>query len=428
MRRISRIKSVLTLTTWICLILNPAILVSQKATNTILHIPIELTKPKSGLDINHLGKITNGLAWVVYSDRENNPTYSGMNGLNILKKVNFLELFYVVDDSNGYIHIFKNPEGAEYTETLDPKAIDYGWVKKEMMLIWKKCLLNDQEITKKVMIFNTQRTLQNAMEKGESSLVKFYQDPQRTIPSDRTSSLYQVFFVYKYYPDEQNPKSVLLGYNSDIPVTNPKDVIYGWVDYSRVVKWDHRVCILPNTAPEAIAERKQINCRATVLRDIESAEKFRDNPIIEPTAIYWNSDRFRDKYPGKYPRFPVLSDLAKSTLSSKIMKVGIMGEVQSESGSMDLLNFSQLQGQAADRINESKNINLIFVIDGTHTMESYFPKVSQALIRSMQQLKQSSNNHFRFAAVVYRDKDEPPLFELKELTENVNDIAAFLWY
>jgi hypothetical protein len=103
-----------------------------------------------------------------------------------------------------------------------------------------------------------------------------------------------------------------------------------------------------------------------------------------------------------------------------------MGEVIAAGGksSYDPEIIAKFQNMLDQQQIKQRNVNVVFVIDGTASMGPYFPAVAKAVKLSIKRL-QTSQNTFRFGAVVYRDWAEGRK-RLTELSPLGNDVATFL--
>jgi hypothetical protein len=401
-------------------------LFAQEKKIKILFVPPKYFKPHEGTDVSEAQQSTD-IYWVVYSDRPINKTYTNSTGLTAQNTMDFLDEFFVVAEQDEWIHIYKEPQGVESSDYVSDKAVDYGWVKKDLMLLWRKCLYTDKEVSKKAMVLNTEASVKNAIKKGEESMIKFYKDPQLTTLTTKESTLFQIFFIYKVFPDNVHPTSVLLGYRETISQGVASDDIWGWVDYKRITAWDHRVAILPNTDANALRDRKNSGIKATVLMDVPSATKFYNNKTVSDDMIFWNADQCRSFYIGSYMRFPVLWDVTKIKENNGIMKVGVMGEILSSQNEMEHYKYAEIKNNFNTSKAKSRNMNLIFVVDGTTSMGSYYRKMAEAIVQVMKQLEAKSKNTFKFAAVVYRDyAEEERMTEVIPLTSNASEVAGKL--
>ena len=396
--------------------------VAQAQEKEIMLIPYKYTKPYEDLNLSMEKGKKKTKPWLVFSDRKNNKSYDQPGSSVTKKTLGFLEPFVVVEENERYIHIYKDPNASS---KLSSQAIDYGWVKKENMLLWRKPLYNRKEIQKKAMILNTEEAVKRALKAKEGSIVKFFNDPTLTRKNLNLANIYSIFYIYKLYPDYNNPTAALLGTRTNINQKSVEDDIWGWVSYSKLTPWDHRVAILPNTDEKAIQERKAQNSPAYIFCDEVEAKKFKAKQSYDDQCVFWSGDNYDKKYIGHFMRSPILEDVDQIKKRKGVMKVGFIGQVEGGEITMDPKVYAKLQEAVNNLQKKTRSINIVFVIDGTTSMSHYFPKVSEAIIQCMEKLmKTEIYNRFKFAAVVYRDLNEGDrITQVIKLSSNSDEIA-----
>ena len=357
------------------------------------------------------------LVWTVFSDRSSNITYTEP-GSGIEKfALNFMDAFYVLQEKDGFLRLIQ-PELVTGDGYVKSDAKDYGWIRKEELLLWTNCLVTDNcNLDRKAMILNTIDAYREKIEDVE--FAKFYFDPMLKNATGKKSSVYKIYFVYK-----TNENSVLLGRKSKFNSTISFNTIVGWVKKSRITPWDHRLAIEPNWKDKAVSERKRKNVRLRFFDDKKAAsEYFATGDTLNDTNLLWKEFPYSsDRKIGYYPRFPILSEEDEN-----IMKVGIIDEMTSEYGFINEDSAIIAIKKIEDWAKAKKNINFVFVVDGSTSMQPYFEPVANAIENSMKELSEKTNNLFRFAAVVYRDSGEMErTIEPKSLTQNYKDVVNFL--
>lgn len=392
---------------------------SQSISGMVLEEPEKFHLPTENVDATLLGKTMSGSIWEVFSDRNNNPTYTDESGTQVKGTVDFLDAFFVVAEKNGYLHLVQDPE-IEFTGMLSPVAQDMGWVAKEKLLLWKHALVTNRgDIDKKAMILNTLASIEQNKTKQHSQIIKFYQDPKLDSETENESRLFQVFYVYKI-----TPHAILLGTKSRLSGTEYlKEDIVGWAIKSRVVAWDHRIAIEPNWDTNAANERRRNKKKAQVFKSRNNADKYKKGQTVNDRFIFWQSDSYEKRKIGDWRRFPVLGN------RNGILKIGIMGEINSASGkTIKQEEQAELQ-RGYNLIREKKRkINIVFVVDGTQSMKPYFPAISTAIKNSMEKLTDDfTKNNFNFGAVVYRDFLEGErVIESSPLDHKYQTVSNFL--
>ncbi|MCH8903501.1 MAG: VWA domain-containing protein [Bacteroidetes bacterium] len=388
--------------------------------NKVLDIPKKYKVPTASLSLVDVSNIDRspGNIWLVYSDRKYNVTYSGSSGTVKFKTIGFLESFYVVEETDKLLHIIKDSRLDR--GILSTSAVDYGWIEKQHMLLWERSLVTEQgNIDRKAMILNTLETLKGEeINENNKDLVKFCYDPNLKNKTGKESRVYEIFYIYKI-----NGSSVLLGNVSRTTTSEVlKKSIWGWVPRNRITFWDHRIALEPNWEIAAVNERKSKNRQAMFFTDKESATKYKQGIMPNANKIFWSSDSYDNRNIGDWRRFPLLKN------DNGILRTGVMGEIASSKGSIATDDFAAIQRKYNELRKNKRNINIVFVVDGTHSMQPYFKPISNAISSSMKKLALEDNpNTFRFGAVVYRDYAEGNRkIEIKELTDQYSKIAHFL--
>jgi hypothetical protein len=391
---------------------------------TVLPIPNKYYQPTTTKieDLSPTTDVRNGSYWIVYSDRENNKTYASPGGSVEKKSLNFMEELYVIGESNIYLHVAKDPDFDTRLGSFSNKFEDFGWIDKNNLLLWNNCIVSDNsKITKKAMILNTIVSAKELKEGESKNIVQFYKEPGILTKTGNESRLFNVFFIYKI--DKKN-KSYLLGKNQKI--TDKKNVtndITGWVSTNRVNTWDHRIALEPNWIDDAATERKNKNKKAMAFNDELSASNYqKDLPVSNISAI-WQADPYDKRNIGDWRRFPILQ-----SKSNGIYRIGVMGEINSSEGVISLIEGANTQRKISLKRKSRRNINIVFVVDGTSSMGPYFKPIADAITESINELKETKND-ISFGAVVYRDfKENENLCEIKKLTpkNKFKDVTNFL--
>ncbi len=388
-------------------------------TGKVLEIPEKFKVPSENVDDKVGDKFIQGATWEVFSDRPNNKTFAEADGGAIVTTLDFLEKCYVLAESGEYLHLVKDPN-LKYDGILTSSAKDMGWVNKDNLLLWMHCLVTKTgRIDKKAMVLNTVQAIKNALQGKDSKIVRFCKDPQLKVRSEYESQLFQIFYVYK-----KNATSVLLGRNSRISESSYiEEDILGWVPSNRINFWDHRIALEPNWDFEAAKERQSNRLKSEIFYSRNNAEKYQTKNQINSDSIFWNADPYDKRNIGDWRRFPILSN------KDGILKVGVMGEIQSANGqTMNQVDQAVIQRKYNLDREKRRNINIVFVIDGTSSMKKFYKPISTAVENSMSKLSSNyTKNSFRFGAVVYRDKLEGAnLTNVYKLTNKYKDVSTFL--
>jgi len=396
------------------------IIVGSVSAQQILKIPDKFQIPVNDVDVNStsMQSSQSSSSWIVFSDRSKNKTYTRKDGAE-KSVINFMDWFYVVEEDNEWVHIYKDE--FTYGTQISDKAIDFGWIKKDHLLLWQHCVVTNEKIDRKVMLLNTFSTIESG-NVSDDDVVKFYFDPEKKIGSDYESTLYQIFYIYKI---DINNNSILVGKDArSNDVTSMNKNVVGWVPYTKVTFWDHRVALEPNWESEAVRERRSKGYRAKAFEDDKSAEEYM-NGNQNAGGVYWESDPYDERNIGDWRRFPILPEIGFTTLPEGIFRAGVMGEVVSQGRNYGSVTLSEIQREYNTLRAKKRNINFVFVIDGTLSMGPYFKPVSEAISNVMKEIISENNgNVYRFGAVVYRD--EPAGSKLTDAFRLTNDYQSII--
>ena len=336
---------------------------------SILTIPEKYILPVDQIDLTAVRKKDKvaGKSWFVYADRPNVFGTNSPGSGSQIGKLSFGESYAVVDEEGLYVHLYRDPR-PDAKGYLSTQAKDFGWVHKQDLLLWEHCLVTASEgrLSRKAMLLNTLQSQPDAASIS-SGRVPFYIDPQRALPSGRSSGLFQIFFVFKF--DHTN-QAALLG-KSELFSRGGQNNIVGWVSLDRLVMWDQRVAMEPNWDPNAVAERKDKGHPTAFLVSPNDALQYQKQGTAPKERIIWDADPQGKRRIGEYRRFPVL----KGRISDNVIEAGVMGGVFSSAG-QTRGSLNHLQAKAEDivgkALKERSNIDFVFVVDGTKSMENFF--------------------------------------------------------
>lgn len=370
--------------------------------------------------------------WIVYSDRNSNSTYGNPGGNDKYKTINYLDDFYVMEERGDYLNIVKDPDLDPIRLTLSDNAEDYGWINKRNLLLWRSSIITDDAgLYKKAMTQNTIDHLQSDFRTLDAeTLVNFYYCPDLNEATGEEIRLYQIFYVFKI-----TDEAVLLGKESRLPpldASTRRQIISGWVPKSRLIMWDHRIAIEPNWMEAAVSERRSHGVKASIFQSPEDALQYRGAgktseaiPFMHEGQMTSDGGYYNQRQIGEWQRYPVYYD------DGGILKVGVMGEITTESGHINQILAAQAERETTRIAEQRRNVNIVFVMDGTNSMQPFFDPASHAIVESMQRLSNVPNrrNILRFGAVVFRDEAERKfgrLVEVKPLTEDYHSVSNWL--
>jgi hypothetical protein len=365
-------------------------------------------------------------AWVVSSDRANNPTYTEPGG-SPLKTMNFLECFYVTEERGNFLHLYKYETGIKDSrERLRDNAEDYGWAPKENLLLWMRCLEDAKKLSLKALPIITKSTLGSNLDayvKAGDNL-RLFRNPGLSVDNETTIQMFQFLFVFK-----KEGNSLLVGKGNVTFQYRIETDMLGWVSADIVQQWGDRICLEPNDMPEAVEERKLAKVKSSLFATKEQAAVWQKTGTAKVGNV-WDDDPYSDKWGAYRKRFPVL----QFDDATNVVRTGYITDIIDAKTSKAVINLDEAEKaaeEAAKQLANIRNINIVFVIDAGSGMTEYLASVTDAMRRVMDRHKEEPLNVIKYGVVVYRDyadKDcgEDLSFARKELTPNSSEVFAFV--
>jgi hypothetical protein len=372
-------------------------------------------------------------SWYVVSERNNNTVYSDENCMSAKPgfTLSFGEVVYVLEYKPGKSILVAKPGAVNASKKfIGNDETDAGWVKEESMVLSRYCIRTENNpllpddvnglYTKKVFIFNTPGTFENP---------PFYSHPSMKA-TDRIGSfdIYTIFYVYK---EEGN--KLLLGQKPEQNSLAEKNLI-GWVEKKSTSSWNHNMCLEKNWYDDAVNERSgnQISSRifsieTDALTSMSGGELF-IQPILYNEA---NDERFgfaAKRIDGNMFRSPIINTLKQDSL----YEVGFLSRGAEEIEPIEREQFFKCFRDLIDQLN---TINMVFLIDGTHSILPYKETIVQNLQDAFTHLTQitgggeeGSKIKLKYNAFIYRDDPYPKPFSTsgRRMTSNFNEIISFI--
>jgi hypothetical protein len=180
-----------------------------------------------------------------------------------------------------------------------------------------------------------------------------------------------------------------------------------------------------NFTPGAALKRKDAGVKTSIFSSTTQAKDYMAGKDIHPRFLLWNNDPYEQRKIADWRRFPILEE------QTGLYKLGVMGEIRDETGTFLLSrdDDAKVRQQHGSNAQMRRNINILFVVDGTSSMGPYFrssigPAI-RTVINRLNQMK--TNNTLRFGCVVYRDAAEGKrVTETHSLTSNGPQIATWI--
>lgn len=375
----------------------------------VKYMPKSYEKPSEIIDVNENTSSSN-LPWIVFSDRDDNYSTTVPGGSLIMKKLNFMEPFYVSKEENGYLKLIKYRAGMIRGRKINDKksAISYGWIAKSKLLLWQRSFSNQKTgyPEKAIGIINGKNPLTEA---------KFYYDTTDSILVYKTPELkdrrtkirlHEIAYVFK---KSEDGKKYLIGSDDQLVADTALKSIYGWVSADAIHNWGDRLYIT-STQPGNY-DHDDSTSRA-IKNGISGSGNFLVDPLLQPENIILRS-------------VPVLSD------NEGAYSIGIANDVYNKKDNKLLtINGAALSYQ--DYLNLRKNkgkINVVFVVDGGSAMTKYFSGMTNT-ISSFENILNDfgKGTKVSYGGVVYRGSrgcSVPGVF-VNDIKSDYRELMGFL--
>lgn len=325
----------------------------------VKYMPKAYERPAESINLNDNTSNSN-LPWVVFSDREDNYTTTAPGGSLIMKKISFMEPFYVSKEENGYLKLIKYKSGMIRGRKINDKksAISYGWIAKSKLLLWQRSFSNQKTgyAEKAIGIVNGKNALTEPkfyFDTTDSILV--YNTPE--LKDRRTKvRLHEISYIYK---KSEDGKKYLIGSDDQLVADTALKSIYGWVSAEAVHGWGDRLYI---TSAKPGADTSDDSTATAIQGGIDKGTSFIVDPLLPRENLILKS-------------VPVIAE------DGGAYAVGIAPDVYNKKDNKILtINGASLSYQDYLNLRKNKNkINVLFVVDGGSSMKKYLSGMTNTI-------------------------------------------------
>jgi len=369
--------------------------------------------------------------WIVYSDRDNNPTYAEPKpGAATKSSLRFGQHVGVWDETDDWVRLCEYESDAidRAKRSFNRDLTDYGWIEKRKLLLWQRAMIDPKTgFTMKCMAINKFETFKNNLvTAAQDDKLDLYNQPNKSTPRNGNDARLMTFlFVY----DEEGDY-YLIGKNDHISPMTVGDGLLGWVHKDVIQVWSQRMALEPNAAQGCLLYREKNGLPVMFFETEKEAMSFAMNDKTTTKLGLPYSDSFKKMKAYEY-RFPILED---AKMGARVYKTGVISKVYDDQGNevFDVdEQYAILEG--AEKLRKAKaGINILFVIDGNPVQKDYINDVISAVKQTQDELgydNAEGDYKFEYGAVVYRNESERScgnVIQKKPLTERAGDVIKFL--
>lgn len=356
--------------------------------------------------------------WRVYSDRADNPVYSSVTSNTPIGTLDFMDELVVTNFNGTRVYVKKEvSEGGRNT------CQDWGWVEIATLVLNPYAVLNEEGTTKKALTLinlGSRAKLEQLTKDIEAnkslSEYTYYDSPKLTYEIATDVEL-KIRYVLK---EIGNVK--LLSVNDKIDGLSNAERAYnvtGWINETYITNWNTRICMEPSHGeiyadeyPFAIPiflDRNHLkDFQESISKKVDTTKAIQLYPISKNRMIPYAM------------RLPVLDYLDNDDIA-----LVAPGEIEGVSINQNAIDSAKLIINELEQKRE--NINILFVLDATSSMEDYYAAVNQGVSEIITMNRNKYKKNLRFGAAIYRDyEDKERAFDISPLSGNTQDVKDFL--
>ena len=297
--------------------------------------------------------------WVVFSDRSNNATYTQPGGKTVYKMLEFNDKLRIAKITNNYALVYKEPIASTSYPRISNEAECMGWIPMDNLLLWESGIVDERGIYLKALLCINSDVEAKAYGIG-------YKNPDKAESRMNLSTGLKFYFIMKR---DNKSGMVLLATQHNMNGDSYR-VLYSWVPQESYVPWNQRTCIEPTWDHDAVRYFANNKIIARIY-DSPSLNGF-EASRVPYKLIEGAYEQYQYRMAPAALRFPILDgtdddkyECSSFTTSSGKTDVTAVGDEE-------LLKRQEV-------LKKLKIINLVIVIDGTKSMDPYFPAVEKAI-------------------------------------------------
>ena len=337
--------------------------------------------------------------WMVYSDRAGNTTYTTPGGSQKFATLEFNEPLRIASISGHYALVYSEPNKSMIYPQISDDAVCRGWVDMNNLLLWDTCLANERGIYFKAMLCI------NADEHNSSTTFGLgYRNPKREDLSFKLSTDMKFYFIMKRMDDGKS----LLATQHTMNGKQSDKVLYAWVGKDSYVPWNQRSCIEPNWDHEAVEHFAKKSRKVQIYDNKQLTGMVACTvPFKISTAEY---DPYQYRMAPNALRFPILD-------GTNDLKYECSSFTSADGGGA-LNAIAEVDQKKVQALEKLQAIRLMIVIDGTKSMDKYFPAVRNAIIKGCQYFDREKYD-LKVGVMIYRDyaDGEKNLIEMRNFRD-----------
>jgi len=341
--------------------------------------------------------------WLVYSDRDNNPTYRKASLGTGYKKLRFREAFYVAGERNGFLKLIRYDPAFKIGTVFLPrrlsekkKAVSVGWVPKDQLLLTSHAL-RDSATTLPTVYFPalaSSEVLRNVNQYFRHDTLRLFARPELTPALPTRLRLYDLAYAYKFSADG---RAALLGAADWFVADSAASALLGWVPTTALQPLGSGLFVEADTvhaaaAPVALYDSPR---RAAALAPGQSlvAHGFASVPWVGAGAAS--------------PRLPLLQPCSPPG-APPVWQLGLpVPLLETDNFVLNVNGQHVSRQQIVTWRNRSRVFNIVFVLEDGPAMRPYWNDLVNALQSIVSQLVGQGQSDVWIGTVLYHQAYAP---------------------
>lgn len=355
----------------------------------------------------------NNSPWTVYIDQDNVPAYESASMSSTRKStLRFMQKAYIAEVKNGYALLFTQAKKFSGLN-IDKNAKVFGWVDIDNLLLWELVPTTSSHVEKKALIM--QDLDENTKIDRKNNSPFFLRSPRDgAAETDNQAKRLKFYFVLK----EKNG-FLLLADNNNIGAQQiVTSTVLGWQPKSKCTEWTNRLCLEVNYL--AYKNKSILDEPAVVGAKTQAIAWYNGTKPDSTYADQEIPEKPKQRTSPYSLRLPITETVQNY---QDVFKVGCIYAGNSGTTTNTIVVDETFAKILNTKLN---NINIVFVIDATNSMERCFPAVSKA-IDNFLNLQLSQNKNIHIGAVTYRNYADKNKIEKLPLQTGVNKQIVSQW-
>lgn len=209
-------------------------------------------------------------------------------------------------------------------------------------------------------------------------------------------NIFRIRYAYDIRPGMDGKEYVLVGEEPSLNQYAANSGLSGWINLEYAILWTSRVGIYYN--------RENLTSRQEAVHIFQNKTDLGEFLATGNTdkAIAHENMAAKASLDYDTTRFPIIGQAG-----GNLLNIAFVGNARADDDSRKLLSNEELSHKRTELneiIDQTRNQDILFLIDATKSMQKHFPAVLRGLENFMASIKkQTEKNRFRFAIAVYRD-------------------------